>query len=78
MRNDLCFITASSLSIEALADLYTHAFDDYFYPTAVTAGELARRIPAEQLLLDYSPLLCVDDTPVGLALLALRGARSCY
>ncbi len=71
------FVPASSLSMEALADLYTRAFDDYFYPAATTAEELASRIPAEQLLLDHSPLLYVDDTPVGLALLALRGARSC-
>src|SRR6266511_2612154 len=67
------FVPASSLSIEALADLYTCAFDDYFYPAATTAEELASRIPAEQLLLDHSPLLYVDDTPVGLALPAQRG-----
>jgi RimJ/RimL family protein N-acetyltransferase len=77
MGNDSYFTPASSLSIEALADLYTATFDDYFYPIVVTADEFASRIPAEQLLLDHSPLLYVDDDPVGLALLALRGARSC-
>jgi GNAT superfamily N-acetyltransferase len=71
------FTLASSLSIEALADLYTRMFDDYFYPASVTAAELAERIPSELLLLDHSPLLCVDDAPAGLALLAVRGERSC-
>src|SRR6185369_5737561 len=71
------FPRASSLTLAALADLYTRAFGDYFYPAHVTAAELASRIPAEQLLLDHSPLLCVDATPVGLALLGLRGERAC-
>jgi RimJ/RimL family protein N-acetyltransferase len=71
------FIPASSLSIEQLADLYTRMFGEYFYPALVTPAELAERIPAERLLLDRSPVLCVDETPAGMALLGLRGERSC-
>jgi GNAT superfamily N-acetyltransferase len=71
------FIPASSLPVADLANLYTGAFDDYFYPVTVTAEELARRVANEQLLLDHSPLLCVAGAPVGLALLGLRGAHSC-
>lgn len=71
------FIPASSLSIAALADVYTRMFGEYFYPAHVTPAELAERIPAENLLLDRSPVLCVDDVPVGMALLGLRGEHSC-
>jgi RimJ/RimL family protein N-acetyltransferase len=71
------FIPTDALSLEALAQLYTRAFDDYFYPVAVTSAELAGRVASEQLLLDHSPLLYVAGVPVGLALLGLRGVHSC-
>jgi RimJ/RimL family protein N-acetyltransferase len=68
---------AAELDLTALADLYTRAFADYVYPVIVTPAELARRIPAERIDLDRSPIAYVDQTPAGLALLCLEGDQAC-
>jgi RimJ/RimL family protein N-acetyltransferase len=68
---------ATELDLTALADLYTRAFADYVYPVVVTPAELARRIPAERIDLDRSPIAYVDQTPAGLALLCLEGDQAC-
>ena len=73
MSEDIRFISAGTLTLEGLAELFTRSFEQYFYPGAVTAADLARRVRVEQIDLWRSPVLVVDGEPAGLALLGLRG-----
>src|SRR5262245_50428554 len=70
------FVPAASFGLGALADLYTCAFENYFYTAVVTEGELARRIRAGALVLARSPVLRVNGALAGLSLLAVRGRFS--
>lgn len=66
------FAPAASLSLEALADLFTRSFEQYFYPGTMTAADLAARVRVEQIDLWRSTVLRVAEEPAGLALLAVR------
>jgi GNAT superfamily N-acetyltransferase len=66
---------ASDYSLAEMADLYTRTFAAYFYAAIITPEDMARYVRVEQLDLDLSPVLCVDDEPVGLATLCRRGER---
>ncbi|GAB4436576.1 MAG: hypothetical protein OHK0015_28530 [Chloroflexi bacterium OHK40] len=68
--------SAAGLSLEALADLFTRSFAEYYYPGITSAHTLARRIAAEQIDLLRSLVLRVDGEPAGVALLARRGERA--
>lgn len=68
--------SAAGLSLEALADLFTRAFEGYFYPGITSAHTLARRVASENIDLLRSPVLRVDDEPAAVALLARRGERT--
>lgn len=72
----LSFTSAAGLSLEALAELFTRSFADYFYPGITSAQTLARRVASENIDLLRSVVLRVDDEPAGVALLARRGERS--
>lgn len=74
--SDPQFTSAATLSIEALADLFTRSFAAYFYPGTTTPQALSRRVPAEQIDLFHSPVLLAGGEPAGLALLARRGERA--
>jgi ribosomal protein S18 acetylase RimI-like enzyme len=64
---------AAELSMAALADLFTAAYDGYLVPFAVDEATLAYMVDAFDLDLDGS-LVAVDGrTPVGLANLGRRG-----
>jgi len=76
VSEDIRFISAGTLTLEGLAELFTRSFEQYFYPGAVTAADLARRVRVEQIDLWRSPVLVVDGEPAGLALLGLRGTRA--
>ncbi len=67
---------ASAYSLDALGDIFTCAFEGYFYAATVTAAMLAQRIRAEQIDLLRSLVLEVGGEPAGIALLALRGERA--
>jgi ribosomal protein S18 acetylase RimI-like enzyme len=72
----ISFRAASELSLDALADLYTRCFAGYTYPVTVEPAALARRIRSEQIDLGRSPLICLGDEPVGVALLGVRDAET--
>jgi ribosomal protein S18 acetylase RimI-like enzyme len=70
------FISASALSLESVADLYTRTFADYFYNAFITAAHMQMFVQVEQLDLTRSPVLYIGDEPVGLATVGLRGERA--
>jgi GNAT superfamily N-acetyltransferase len=72
----ISFSSASGLSLDALADLFTRSFAEYFYPGITSTQTLARRVASENIDLLRSVVLRVEDEPAGLALLARRGERS--
>ncbi|HMQ33904.1 MAG TPA: GNAT family N-acetyltransferase [Chloroflexaceae bacterium] len=76
MAEPITFTPASSLSLEALAELFTRSFEAYFYPGVTTPAILARRVAAEDIDLVRSVVLTVGGQPAGVALLARRGARA--
>jgi GNAT superfamily N-acetyltransferase len=73
---DVSFTPASGLSLEALADLFTRSFEDYFYPGITSVHTLARRVAVENINLLHSVVLRVGGEPAGVALLARRGERA--
>jgi RimJ/RimL family protein N-acetyltransferase len=67
------FLPASSFALDALADIFTRSFEQYFYPGTTSAEILAQRVRVEQIDLHRSLVMLVDDQPAGQALLARRG-----
>jgi ribosomal protein S18 acetylase RimI-like enzyme len=76
MDQEIYTIPAAQLPLEALAEIFTAAFEGYFYPGTTSAPELARRIRIEQIDLWRSAVLVDGERTAGLALLALRGDRA--
>ncbi len=70
------FLPASSFTLDALADIFTRSFAEYFYPGVTTAEVLARRVRSENLDLRSSLVMLLGDEPAGQAMLGLRGARA--
>jgi RimJ/RimL family protein N-acetyltransferase len=70
------FTLAANLTLNALADLFTRSFADYFYPGITSTQTLARRVASENIDLLRSVVLRVDGEPAGVALLARRGERT--
>jgi RimJ/RimL family protein N-acetyltransferase len=70
------FTPAAGLALDALADLFTRSFADYFYPGITSTQTLARRVASENIDLLRSLVLRVDGEPAGVALLARRGERA--
>lgn len=76
MAEASAFAPASTLNLEALADLFTRSFEAYFYPGVTTPAVLARRIVTENIDLLRSVVALVDDEPAGIALLARRAQQA--
>jgi GNAT superfamily N-acetyltransferase len=76
MTDEIRFLPATSCTLDALADIFTRSFENYFYSGTVTAADLARRIRIENLDLHHSLVMMIGDAPAGQALLALRGERA--
>lgn len=74
---ELAFAPAATFALADLAGLYTRAFAGYAYPVTVSPEQLARRVDAEQIDLERSPVLLAAGEPAGVALLGLRGAEAC-
>jgi GNAT superfamily N-acetyltransferase len=70
------FVSAASYTLEALGDIFTRSFEDYFYPGTTTAAVLAARVRTEQIDLHRSLVMRVGDDAAGIALLGLRGDRA--
>jgi GNAT superfamily N-acetyltransferase len=73
MPSTVTFRPAVVYSLEQLAELYTRMFAGYTYPISVSADWLAARLVPEDIDLAASPVICVDQQPVGLAVYARRG-----
>jgi GNAT superfamily N-acetyltransferase len=70
------FLPASSFALDALADIFTRSFENYFYPGTTTVEVLARRVRHESLDLHRSLVMLVGEEPVGQAMICLRGDRA--
>jgi GNAT superfamily N-acetyltransferase len=73
MSDQATFVPASSFSLDALGDIFTRSFENYFYPGITSAAALATRTRVEQIDLHRSVVLLIGEAPAGIALLALRG-----
>jgi ribosomal protein S18 acetylase RimI-like enzyme len=71
------YAQASALSLDAVADLYTRTFADYYYAAHITTDLMVMFQRVEQINLDFSPVQYVDDEAVGLATVGLRGTQAC-
>ena len=76
MADQLRFLPASSFTLDALAEIFTRSFEEYFYPGTTTAEILAQRIRVEQIDLYHSLVMLLGGEPAGQALLARRGDRA--
>lgn len=76
MQAEVTFAPASSLSLDALGDIFTRSFEGYFYPGTTTAAVLAARARIESLDLHHSLVMLAGGEPAGVALLGLRGDRA--
>ena len=76
MSATIRFVSASSFTLDAFANIYSRSFENYFYPMAQTTEGFAGRVRTEQQDLYRSVVMLVDDVPAGQATLALRGARA--
>ena len=70
------FLPASAFSLDALGDIFTRSFENYFYPGTMTAAVLAARVRTEQLDLYRSLVMHLGDDVAGIALLGLRSDRA--
>ncbi|HRC77075.1 MAG TPA: hypothetical protein PLO33_15450, partial [Kouleothrix sp.] len=70
------FVPASAFTLDALADLFTRAFEGYRYAMRVTASLLSDRIAGENIDLHRSLVVLLGGEPAGVALLGLRGAQA--
>jgi len=76
MSTPVTFASAAAYTLDALGDIFTRSFENYFYPGTTTAAVLAARVRTEQLDLQRSLVMCVGDAPAGIVLLGLRGDRA--
>jgi GNAT superfamily N-acetyltransferase len=67
------FVPASLFALDALADIFTRSFEEYFYQGTTTAEILAQRVRIEQIDVHRSLVMLLGDEPAGQALIALRG-----
>jgi GNAT superfamily N-acetyltransferase len=70
------FAPAASYTLDALGDIFTRSFENYFYPGTTTTAILSARVRTEQIDLHRSLVMRVGEDPVGIALLGLRGDRA--
>ena len=64
---------ASSLSLSALASVFTAGFEDYLVPIRMNEASLGMMVHALDLDLDASRVAVVDGDAAGLVLLGVRG-----
>jgi GNAT superfamily N-acetyltransferase len=70
------FLPASAYSLDALGDIFTRSFEEYFYPGTTTAATLSARVRTEQIDLHRSLVMRVGEDLAGIALLGLRAGRA--
>jgi ribosomal protein S18 acetylase RimI-like enzyme len=67
---------ASELGRDALAEIFTAGYEDYFVPVSVDADGFARMVETSDIDLSRSFVATRDEGPVGIGLLAVRGDRA--
>ena len=67
MTKQVTFVSATSYSLDVLGDIFTRAFENYFYPGTTTAAILSGRVRTEQIDLERDDLISVGA--------AMRGQR---
>jgi ribosomal protein S18 acetylase RimI-like enzyme len=75
MSRPLTFKSASVISLERLAAIFTESFSGYLVPLLMDTGALAGRARIEQHDLFNSLLAYDSDELAGIAILAVRGER---
>jgi ribosomal protein S18 acetylase RimI-like enzyme len=70
---DVRLAPASVLSLEALAALFTAAYDGYAIPVHFDVDGVTRLVETSDLDLDAGLVALADDRPVGLCMLGIRG-----
>src|SRR5215216_4288567 len=76
MTKQITFVSATSYSLDALGDIFTRSFENYFYSGTTTAAILSGRVRTEQIDLQHSLVMQVGGDQAGIALLGLRGDRA--
>jgi GNAT superfamily N-acetyltransferase len=76
MTTHVTFTPATAYALDALGDIFTRSFEDYFYPGTTTGAALSARVRTEQIDLHRSLVLRIGDDPAGIVLLGLRGDRA--
>jgi GNAT superfamily N-acetyltransferase len=76
MPIQVTFAPAASYTLDALGDIFTRSFENYYYPGTTTAAILSARVRTEQIDLHRSVVMRVGDAVAGIALLGLRGDRA--
>jgi GNAT superfamily N-acetyltransferase len=76
MSSQVTFAPATGYTLDALGEIFTRSFENYLYPMTLTGAILAMRARTEQIDLQRSLVMQVDDEPAGIALLGLRGERA--
>lgn len=71
--SELTLVTADHLSIEALTRLLNQAYTDYYLAIWLTSHQFEQMCEEIDVDLTKSVVALIDETPVGLALLSLRG-----
>jgi ribosomal protein S18 acetylase RimI-like enzyme len=76
MSDEPQFRSAASFAFDALADIFTRSFEQYFYPSLTTTERLAQRVRTDSLDLHRSLVMLLGDEPAGQAMIGLRGSRA--
>lgn len=76
MAASFSFVSAASYSLEDFAEIFTRAFEGYYYPGITTAPLLAERARTEQIDFHRSQVLLDDYTPCAMGVLGLRSERA--
>lgn len=71
----LRFASASSVSLEEYAVVFTAGFSGYPLPHVLDVPKLSRKIRTEQYDLEHSLIAYEGEEPAGVAVLAIRGER---
>ena len=76
MNDDIRFAPATAFSLDALAEIFTRAFEGYYYAQTLTAAMFAAKTRLESLDLHFSAVMLAGAEPCGIAVLGLRGERA--
>src|SRR5437868_13630547 len=76
MSDQLSFLSASSFTLDAFADIVTRSFEAYAYDISMTAALISRRACVDSVDLYRSLVMLVGDEPAGMAVLGLRRDRA--